>query len=69
MITLEDGTELWFCHQNEFGVSEGDVVAAGDVIGYVGSTGNVTGPTCTSRSAPAPATRSTRTPRCVTVAA
>ena len=44
VLTLEDGTELWFCHQNEFAVSEGDVVRAGDLIGYVGSTGNVTGP-------------------------
>ena len=44
VLTLEDGTELWFCHQNEFAVSEGDVVEAGDVIGYIGSTGNVTGP-------------------------
>ena len=26
VLTLEDGTELWFCHQNEFAVSVGDVV-------------------------------------------
>jgi murein DD-endopeptidase MepM/ murein hydrolase activator NlpD len=44
VVTLEDGTELWYCHQNAFGVSVGDVVSPGDLIGYVGSTGNVTGP-------------------------
>lgn len=44
VITLEDGTELWYCHQTNFLVSEGDTVGAGDAIGTVGSTGNVTGP-------------------------
>jgi murein DD-endopeptidase MepM/ murein hydrolase activator NlpD len=44
VITLEDGTEIWFCHQSSFNVSEGDTVRSGDLIGYVGSTGNVTGP-------------------------
>lgn len=44
VITLDDGTELWFCHQTSYSVSEGQEVRAGDVIGSVGSTGNVTGP-------------------------
>ena len=42
--TLEDGTELWYCHQTSFVVSPGDAVRAGQLIGYVGATGNVTGP-------------------------
>jgi len=43
VITLEDGTEIWYCHQSSFSVSEGEEVSAGEVIGAVGSTGNVTG--------------------------
>ena len=43
VVTLEDGTEIWYCHQSAFGVSEGDEIRAGEVLGYVGSTGNVTG--------------------------
>ena len=44
VITLDDGTELWYCHQSAVDVSTGDKVRAGEVIGYVGSTGHVTGP-------------------------
>jgi murein DD-endopeptidase MepM/ murein hydrolase activator NlpD len=44
VITLDDGTELWFCHQTSYAVSSGQEVRAGEVIGYVGATGNVTGP-------------------------
>lgn len=44
VITLDDGTELWFCHQTSINVSVGEEVRAGDVIGTVGSTGHVTGP-------------------------
>ncbi len=42
--TLEDGTELWYCHQTSYTVSSGETVRAGELIGYVGSTGHVTGP-------------------------
>lgn len=44
VVTLEDGTELWYCHQTSFLVSVGDVVRGGEAIGTVGSTGNSTGP-------------------------
>jgi len=44
IVTLEDGTELWYCHQTSFAVTTGKQVRAGELIGYVGSTGNVTGP-------------------------
>ncbi len=43
VITLEDGTEVWYCHQASFTVSPGDQVNSGQVIGTVGSTGNSTG--------------------------
>ena len=41
---LEDGTEIWYCHQTSFAVSPGDTVTGGQNIGSVGSTGNSTGP-------------------------
>jgi murein DD-endopeptidase MepM/ murein hydrolase activator NlpD len=44
VVQLEDGTELWYCHQSSFGVSVGETVVGGQTIGYVGSTGNSTGP-------------------------
>ena len=44
VITLEDGTEIWYCHQTSYTVSKGDVINPGDRIGSVGSTGNTTGP-------------------------
>ena len=43
VITLEDGTELWYCHQTSQFVNVGDKVTRGEVIGTVGSTGHVTG--------------------------
>lgn len=44
VIALDDGTELTFSHQSSIGVSVGQKVGTGDVIGRVGATGNVTGP-------------------------
>jgi murein DD-endopeptidase MepM/ murein hydrolase activator NlpD len=43
VLTLDDGTELWYAHQSSIGVSVGQKVSTGDVIGRVGATGNVTG--------------------------
>lgn len=42
--TLPDGTELWYAHQSRFGATVGEKVTEGEVIGYVGATGNTTGP-------------------------
>lgn len=44
VITLRDGTDVWYCHQSRIAVNVGDPVEPGQVIGYTGSTGNVTGP-------------------------
>lgn len=44
ILTLEDGTELWYCHQSAALVSAGDVVGIADPVGLVGTTGNSTGP-------------------------
>ena len=43
VVTLDDGTEIWYCHQTSIYVSVGDRVNGGEVIGTVGATGNVTG--------------------------
>ncbi|MEU3710589.1 M23 family metallopeptidase [Streptomyces catenulae] len=43
VLTLDDGTELWFCHLSSM-VKTGGKVSTGEVIGRVGATGNVTGP-------------------------
>lgn len=44
VVRLDDGTVLWYCHQSDIGVRPGQRVQPGDLIGYVGSTGNTTGP-------------------------
>jgi len=43
-ITLEDGTVIWYAHQTSQTVGVGQVVDPGELVGYVGATGNVTGP-------------------------
>ncbi|MGW7637550.1 M23 family metallopeptidase [Streptomyces decoyicus] len=43
VLTLDDGTELWFCHLSSMVKTSGKI-NTGDVIGRVGATGNVTGP-------------------------
>jgi murein DD-endopeptidase MepM/ murein hydrolase activator NlpD len=44
IFTLEDGTDIWYCHQLASLVTEGQVLEIGEPIGLVGSTGNATGP-------------------------
>ncbi|CAN5372716.1 hypothetical protein BH09ACT10_BH09ACT10_03800 [soil metagenome] len=44
VFTLLDGTEIWYNHQSRIVVKEGDKVKPGQITGYTGSTGNVTGP-------------------------
>jgi murein DD-endopeptidase MepM/ murein hydrolase activator NlpD len=44
IITLPDGTEIWYCHQTDTSVYVGEHVEVADPIGSVGSTGNSTGP-------------------------
>ncbi|MEU7552877.1 M23 family metallopeptidase [Streptomyces sp. NPDC044571] len=43
VLELEDGTEIWYCHLSSMSVTSGQV-GAGETIGRVGATGNVTGP-------------------------
>lgn len=42
-VTLENGTEIWYCHMSEIGVELGDTVIAGQQVGNVGTTGHTTG--------------------------
>ncbi|MGK5631999.1 M23 family metallopeptidase [Streptomyces sp. URMC 123] len=43
VLTLPDGTEIWYCHLSSMTKTSGSV-GAGETIGRVGATGNVTGP-------------------------
>ena len=43
-VELDDGTQVWYCHMTEYVVEEGQEVNPGDLLGYVGDTGNTTGP-------------------------
>lgn len=43
VVTLKNGSEIWYCHQDSTAVTVGQRVRAGEVIGAVGTTGNVTG--------------------------
>ncbi|RMB57268.1 M23 family metallopeptidase [Tessaracoccus antarcticus] len=42
-ILSPDGTAIWYAHQSHIGVRAGQTVTAGQTIGAVGATGNVTG--------------------------
>ena len=44
VLTLADGTEVWYCHQEAAMVDTGVTVEVGQPIGLLGSTGNSTGP-------------------------
>lgn len=43
VLTLDDGTEVWYCHLSSM-VRTSGAVSTGETIGRVGATGNVTGP-------------------------
>ncbi|MFD6280702.1 M23 family metallopeptidase [Streptomyces sp. NPDC060209] len=43
VLELDDGTEVWYCHQSSMDVTAGQKVTTGQTIGRVGATGNVTG--------------------------
>lgn len=44
IVRTDGGVDLWYCHQSRLDVTTGQRLSPGQVIGAVGSTGNVTGP-------------------------
>jgi murein DD-endopeptidase MepM/ murein hydrolase activator NlpD len=46
LVTIDhgNGVETRYAHQSQVGVAAGDQIKAGETLGYVGSTGNSTGP-------------------------
>ncbi|WP_265691661.1 M23 family metallopeptidase [Streptomyces griseolus] len=79
VLELDDGTEIWYCHQSSMDVTAGQRVNTGDTIGRVGATGPIAhsalrvsrssrSPSAATSSAgpptrPPPSPSSTRTPR------
>lgn len=43
IVTLPDGGEVWYCHQDRLAVTTGQALEVGQLLGYVGASGNVTG--------------------------
>ena len=43
VVSLPGGGQVWYCHQDRLAVRKGQRLAPGQVLGYVGYTGNVTG--------------------------
>lgn len=43
VVTLPGGGEVWYSHQDRLAVRKGQRLAVGQVLGSIGSTGNVTG--------------------------
>ncbi len=46
IIIIDNGLGIFtiFCHLDRFAANEGDIVASGDTVGFVGTTGRSTGP-------------------------
>ena len=63
VVTLDDGTELWYCHQTSFPSASATPSAAATPSAPSAPPATPPARTSTSRSAPAPATRSTPSPR------